>query len=466
MSRNAAERLADFACGLKTGDLPGEACHEAKRCILDTFGDILAGRNAGLPKALRDHASRAFALGPSSLLGSEKKLQPVGAALVNSVAGHIYDFDDTSYSGIMHGSVVALPAALAAVEAVEGDGRLLIEAFVAAVESEYAVAQAFGHGIYFKGWWTTGLYGAIGATIAGAKSLGLERERTAHAIALAAAGTTGMRASFGSDAKPLGAGQATQRGLDSAYLAKAGIEGPLDIFEDSRGLSGLMNNGHWDGARLDDLGQTWRLLDPGILFKRYPVCSAAQAAAEAVERLLAENQLTATDIRQVLCEVPELVRLSLVHDNPGSAREAQFSMPFAVGAILAYGRLGLEQIDDDCLANPNLRREMAKVEMRVIERAPDPDLAPEDWPEGAKVTLMTTKGESFSLFLPRPTGMPGNPVTDAGLEEKYHACLAFAGLSSEAAEMSAKLIWDLEKEKSLDELVQTLTPGTPRDPIK
>jgi 2-methylcitrate dehydratase PrpD len=466
MSRNAAERLADFACGLKTGDLPGEARHEVKRCILDTFGVILAGRNAGLPKALRGHTIRAFGVGPSSLLGSGIKLQPAGAALVNSVAGHIYDFDDTSYSGIMHGSVVALPAALAAVEAVEGGGRLLIEAFVAAVESEYAVAQAFGHGIYFRGWWTTGLYGAIGAAVAGAKALGLDRETTAHAIALAAAGTTGMRASFGSDAKPLGAGQAAQRGLESGYLASSGVKGPLEIFEDSRGLSGLMNDGHWDGTRLDDLGQTWRLLDPGILFKRYPVCSAAQAAAEAVESLLAEKNLTAQDVHHVLCEVPDLVRLSLVHDDPASAREAQFSLPFAVGAILAFGKLGLEQIDDSCLADSSLRREIAKVEMRVIDEAQEAGLAPEDWPEGAKVTLTTAEGERLSLFLPRPTGMPGNPISDSDLEEKYRACLAFAGLSPEAAEMSARLVWDLENQESLDELVQALAPDAPRNPIE
>lgn len=463
MSRKATEGLAAFACGLKIGDLPGEVLHEAKRCILDTLGVILAGRDAGLPKALRVQACRDFAPGPARLLGSGIGLQPAGAALVNSVAGHIYDFDDTSYSGIMHGSVVALPAALAAVEEVKGNGRLLIEAFVAAAESECAVAQAFGHGIYFKGWWTTGLYGAFGAAVAGAKALGLNPERTAHALALAAAGTTGVRASFGSDAKPLGAGRATQQGLESAYLAKAGIKGPLDIFEDSRGLSGLMNDVRWDGARLDDLGQTWRLLDPGILFKRYPVCSAAQAAAEVTEKLLAENRLAARDVREVCCEVPELVRLSLVHDKPSSAREAQFSMPFAVGAILAYGQLGLEQIHDACLADPDLQREMAKVEMCVVERAPDPDLTSQDWPEGAKVTLTTAGGEKLSLFLPRPTGMPGNPISDGDLEEKYRTCLAFAGLTPQAAVKSARLIWNLEKQASIEELVQSLTADDARN---
>jgi 2-methylcitrate dehydratase PrpD len=66
----------------------------------------------------------------------------------------------------MHGSVVACPAALAVTQDAGGGGARLLEAFIAAVEVEYALALACTEHIYFKDWWTTGLYGTIGAAVA------------------------------------------------------------------------------------------------------------------------------------------------------------------------------------------------------------------------------------------------------------------------------------------------------------
>ena len=55
---------------------------------------------------------------------------------------------------------------------------------------------------------------------------------------------------------------------------------------------------------------------------------------------------------------------------------------------------------------------MAKVEMRISEElANDPTVA-ERCPEGAYVTLDLADGRPLRDFLPRPGGMPGNPVSD------------------------------------------------------
>jgi 2-methylcitrate dehydratase PrpD len=131
----------------------------------------------------------------------------MAAAMANAAAGHAYDFDDTSYTGIMHGSVVACPAALAMAQHTGAGGSHLLEAFIAAGEVEYALALACTDSIYFKGWWTTGLFGTPGAAAAAAKVLDLDAAAMINALAIATAESTGMKVIFGTDAKPYQAGR-------------------------------------------------------------------------------------------------------------------------------------------------------------------------------------------------------------------------------------------------------------------
>jgi 2-methylcitrate dehydratase PrpD len=357
----------------------------------------------------------------------------MGAARVNAASGHAYDFDDTSYTGIMHGSVVVLPAALAMAEHRGVGGRLLLEAFIAGVEVEYAIAEWCTTHIYYKGWWTSSVYGPLGAAAAAAKILGLDRHATAHAMAIAVSQSSGMKASFGSDAKPLGIGVAASIGTESALLAASGLTGPNKVFEDKNGFLSLFNeNQHATHIGLQ-LSDKWRLTDPGILFKSFPVCSAAQAGAELMAKLLERHQLSHSEIVEVVIEVPPLVNISLVYHNPKSVRQAQFSMQYAIGCILAYGDIKLEHLTEEVLVQPELQRQMQKVTMRVPEYLEIDDTVHQRCPEGAGVTVTTRSREQFGDFLDRPTGMPGNPVSTPVLADKFRDCLVHGGKSEELA---------------------------------
>jgi 2-methylcitrate dehydratase PrpD len=249
------------------------------------------------------------------------------------------------------------------------------------------------------------------------------RETTA-ALALAGVQSSGLKAAFGSDAKPYLAGRSAAVGVEAAALARRGLSAPEAVFEDDRGFLALLNDGHCEGAELDNLGKRWRLIDPGIFFKQYPVCSAAHAAAELTQRLLADNALPGEAVAKAICEVPPVVAISLVYDRPATPQQAQFSLPFAVGAMLARGTLDIACLTDEALADGRLRAAMAKVEMRRVD-----DLASRQAPEGARVTLVTEDGKEYSGYLGEPLGMPGNPIGDAALYEKFRRCATWGGLS-------------------------------------
>ena len=198
----AARRIGDWVAGLKRSDVPEAASAVALDCIVDTLGVALAGTGEAAARLAADEARESYAAGPSRLL-TGGRLCAEGAAFANVAAAHALDFDDNSYAGFVHGSAVVVPTALAMVEAAGGTGSDLLTAVVAGTEAQYALAEAVGNGVYHAGWWTTALFGTVGAAAAGAKALGLDGRTAADAIAFALCGTGGLRACFGTGAKVL-----------------------------------------------------------------------------------------------------------------------------------------------------------------------------------------------------------------------------------------------------------------------
>ena len=449
-------QLAEFVEGLDLESVPADVIHEARRCVLDTVGVTVAGQSSSVAQGARRYANQAFAGGASQVLGLEDKLQPSAAALVNGTAAHALDFDDTSYTGIMHGSAVVLPAALAVAEQTGASGRDLLTGFIAGVEVEYAIAEFCTTHLYFKGWWTSGVYGALGAAAASARVLGLDANGIADAMALALSNASGMKSTFGYDAKPLGIGLVSSRGVDCAYLAQHGLTGPDSVFEGPGGfLSLYVDDRHGDIEDLQ-LGQRWRLRNPGILFKSYPVCSAAQAGAELARNLLRDHDLSAAEVERVICEVPPLVDISLVYDSPSKLREAQFSMPFAVGCMLAFGDLGLDHLNEETLQHNELNEQMNKVHKVVPDHLANDPTVLERCPEGAGVTLVMNNGTEHGDFLERPTGMPGNPVSDEALMVKFANCLNFAGRDFDRSSSLARAWLAIDSAARPGDLVEVL----------
>jgi 2-methylcitrate dehydratase PrpD len=268
--------------------------------------------------------------------------------------------------------------------------------------------------------------------------------QTAHAMSLAVSHASGMKVSFGSDAKPLGIGRAASIGIESALFAATGLAGPNNAFEGKNGFFSLFND---DQHAVDvglQLAHKWCLTDPGILFKSFPVCSAAQAGAELVANLIARHQLESADIVKVACEVPPLVDISLVYHQPKTIREAQFSMQYAVGCILAYGDIKLGHLTEEVLARAELQQQIQKVTMQVPQYLQDDDTVHQRCPEGAGVTITTRSQNQFRDFLERPTGMPGNPISTQALVGKFEDCLKHGGKSNELAKSIADELLEID----------------------
>ena len=423
MTGTIARQFAAFACS--PPQFPGAVKHAADRAILDTLGAIIVGgahpTTQAVAAAMPHHAGAA-----TSASGGTRDAET--AAVINGMAAHIWDIDDTSYTGIMHGSAMVLPPVLAVAQEVDASPDLIHRAFVVGSEITYVLADICTHDHYFHGWWSTVTFGLTGATAAIGVLLGLDEDQMVAAIGLAAAATGGGKSVFGTDGKPFLVGDATRRAISFARMAKAGLGGPENVFEDERGYLKLLNDRKADLSALATLGRRWRLVDPGLLFKTNPVCSAAHAAIDQMQALMVELNATADDISEIHAEVPELVYISLVFPDPQTPQQAQFSLPYAMACVALHDQVRFEDLLPETLRTPEKLALMAKV--RTISA---PNLSTDEmrntYPESARLRLTLTDGRRAEGFCGVSRGMPENPQNDTELVAKFENALAYAGRS-------------------------------------
>lgn len=421
-----AQNLAAWVHGLALRDIPQPAVHAAIRCIVDATGVALAGAEHATSRAVRALAQADAAPGRASIWGVQAEaLSASAAALCNATSAHVLDYDDTCYDGIVHASAAVWPAVLACAEDCGATGVQALEAFVAGVETEYALGRALPERVYFDGWWTSGLLGSIGAAAGAAKVLGLDPLRTCHAIGLAACQTTGLRATLGTAAKPYGLGRAAQAGVQAALFARAGLDAPHDAFESERGFIRLFAAGEFDAAKLA-LGRRYSLVEPGVAFKLYPACSATQAATEAVIELAVAHAIVPADVVAVNCEVTPLVAVSLVYDRPQNVAQAQFSLPYAIACALRYRDFGVLRIREPTYSDPDMLALMEKVRMRRNDALEPTEQGRRQHPEGARVALELKDGRVLTLYKGAASGMPVKPMSSEALASKFMKCAAAA----------------------------------------
>lgn len=418
------QSIARWAVALTPDAIPTQVKDVSRRAIFDTLAVMVAASEHPSFRALAE--AMPDVPGPCFTVGKARSTAET-AAMLNGFAAHVWDFDDTSYTGIMHASAVILPAVLALTEEPDLPEDRLRTAFIAASEVTYYIAELCGQDHYFRGWWSTATLGTIGACVGAACLLDLNEEQMAEAIGLAACGGGPMRVLAGTDAKPFMVGKAAAAGIAAARTAALGLTGPRRVFEADYGFLAQMNAG--EVFATPPLGQKWRLVTPGLFFKASPICSAAHAGAELLATLMSESGAEHSDILSIEAEVPDLVAISLIHDRPSNCAEAQFSMPYALACTALTGRLTFADLDPAAINDPMRRGLMQRVSMQQAS-----DLSTEEMrkkaPECARLRVALRSGSVLSGFQASASGMPERPWDDAAFDKKMAECLAYANLAS------------------------------------
>lgn len=449
---SAAANLARFVASLRFDDLPGHVVDAARRHVLDTLGVAMRGGSHPVARnALQSLDAVDGAAGDVAVWGSTRGRAAPYAALVNGIACHVLDFDDTHTDAIVHGSAIIVPVVLALAQQRNLGGVDIVTAFVAGWEVAARVGLASRGTFHRRGFHTTSIAGVFGAAAAAARILALDAERTTHALGLAASQAAGINEylSNGSSAKSLHTGWSAHAGIIAATMAGAGMTGPASVFE---GRDGLLRT-HGERAEVDvsaldaELGTRWETTR--ISIKPYPCCHFAHAFIDCIPRLQ-QRGMDQANVASLMCVVPK-IEVPLICEpaadkrNPASAYAAKFSLPFLLASRLVDGVIDHRSFVTANLARPDLLALAERVTYRVAADRETP--FPRTFPGWVEATL--NDGRRIIERMDVNAGHPDNPLASDDLHAKF-VDNARDALGAAHAESVASLVNALPRTSAAD----------------
>jgi 2-methylcitrate dehydratase PrpD len=381
--------------------------------VLDTLAVAIAGAGEPLVRMLEAELVDQGGAGTAGVIGRDLTLPALSAALLNGTASHALDFDDVNMAIPGHPSAAVLPAVLALAEERGASGAELIAAFVAGTETACRIGRLVAPGHYDGlGFHATGTIGTFGAAMGCAHLLGLDEERTAHALGIAATQAAGLKAMFATMCKPLHAGRAAYNGLLAARLAARGFTSRPDVLECAQGFARTHSPDFDPEAALAEPAGGWHLRNN--LFKYHAACYFTHAAIEAARRLRLDHALTADRIDAITLRVAESCDRVCNIATPRTALEAKFSLRLTAAMAVAGLDTGrLDTFSEAACDDPILVRLRERV---GIEFQPD-------WPATrAEVVLHLPDGTIYAAT--HDSGVPAADIAEQGRRLE----LKFAGL--------------------------------------
>ncbi len=449
-----AERLAALTAAITYADLSDAAVHWAKVAILDTVGCTLAGANEECARIADRITTLGGSTGDSLIFGSDRRVRPMDAALINGTASHALDYDDCSDTLGGHPSAPILPALFALAETRPTSGRDFLAAYVAGWELETRIARGVNFHHYEKGWHPTATLGVFGSAAACAHLLGLNSQQITTALALAATFSSGIKSNFGTMTKPLHVGHAARNGLQAALLAAEGFTASADVFEHKQGFLNVFNGaGHFDVDRMfAERSEPWDIVSPGVAIKQYPCCGSTHPAIDALLMLVREHRFAPEQVDRVDSWTHPRRLNHTNRPDPQSELDAKFSVQYCIARGIVSGRVSIEHFEGTSYQDADVQSVLQRV-----HAAPHPNMSMDTFEHfGAEVRVTLTDGRVLTQSVTRPLGRgPTHPLPEELLIAKFMNC-AMRAIPEDAATHTLGMLRGLESANSVRSLTNAM----------
>lgn len=395
----------------------------------------------------------------STVWGSRNLKVPMeDAAFANATMADVLDWEDCGWTG--HPLAGAIPVAYAVAEKEHLSGKKYIEAVTAAYEVYQRLAMSvqpkpsdWGKAERWKGWGLVS-WQIYAASVAAAKLLGLDEVKTAthFGIALHQMNVVGPKRG-GSDVYHFAHGFCAKNGLNSAVVAKKGIE------DYDTALDG--NDGMWSQVS-DTVDWSWyekglgeRYLIEETLLKHWPANMWIQAPLEILDQMYREHPFRTEEIRKIRVS-PVVDLFSWPITFPMGSLGAQFSLGYCFTAYLNDQDPSADWFSEDKLQGGVLENLQDKIEFFGEQRNPLEQFEffwKSDFPETA-MEIELTDGTRMKKILRYPKGHPKNPFTweeEADGFRRKAACL-----TEEQKERFIEAVRKLEDVEDLSQLSSCL----------
>ncbi len=414
--------------------------HEAHRTFLNWAGCAVGAARHEAAQAALDAAAMLQPAPQATLLGRAERVDMASAALINGISSHLFDFDDTHLKTIIHPAGPVASALLALAEVTGASGRQVIDALVLGIDVSCRLGNVMYPDHYDRGWHITGSTGQMGAAAGCARLLGLDEERTAMALGIAASQPVGMREQFGTMTKPFHPGAAARAGLVSALLAKHGFTASGRSIEAPRGYVQVVSTKcDWNEAT-DELGKRFE-----ISFNTYKPFACGIVIHPTIDAAvqLRERGVRAQDVERIELKVHSLVLELTGKKEPKDGLQGKFSVYHGFAAGLVFGQAGEGEYADDIVTRADVVALRGKVVATVDDSIAE---------AAADVTAVLKDGRRERVFVEHAIGSLERPMTDANLEAKLRS-LAEPVIGAERVGRLIAACWGLGASKGVADVV-------------
>jgi 2-methylcitrate dehydratase len=402
------EALAKYAVGASFADLSAESRKQLPIHILDSLGCCLAALGAGPVDACRDQVGEFGGIGPCALIGGGKA-NPVYAAFWHTALVRYVDFMDNflAPTETCH-TADNFGVALTIADYVGASGRDLM----LAVALAYTVQSRFvDHANFMSSGFDHTAQLAFSHNAAAGLLLGLSEDQIANAIAMAAASDASfavIRAKPLSQWKGLASAQSALGAMNTLFLARRGVEGPLQVIEGPMGIDHLLRmqiNIDWDKVGYDGVVES--------SIKKYNSMIHTQSAVHCMVELGSQNKIDTGKVISVEAEV-----IQLAYDFAGGGlygidkvirtkEQADHSLPYLLAVALLDGDVMPAQFAPDRIIKSDVQGLLKKVSVR-----PNRDFTevyPAKMP--AKITVRLQDGQVIEHEVQDYPGLATDPFT-------------------------------------------------------
>ena len=387
------QKLAKFTSSRSFNDLSKKAIRELKIRLLDSIGCAI-GALEGPPIRRIKNQTLDFGGNPHSTLLAGNKTAPDRAAFYNSSLVRYLDFNDsylakgeTCHPSDNIGSI------LAAGEYNDIDGETFLTALAIAYQVQCRLSDLAP--VRHKGFDHT-VQGAYASAAGTAYALGLDQEKTANAIAIAATAYNALRVTRTgnlSNWKGLAFPSTGWTSTHSAFLAMRGVTGPEEIFEGNKGFKDSIAgdfNINWSIEDLERVNKT--------IIKKYNAEIHSQATLEGLIEIREENSFNCEDIEKIVLNTFDVAYHIIGGGEEGGKKnirlkeEADHSLPYMMAAALLDGNVLPQQYEQERILKEDIQSLLKKIE--VYEKKEYSDRFPNE--EACDITIYFKNGEKIT----------------------------------------------------------------------
>jgi 2-methylcitrate dehydratase len=425
------EALARYAARAKFDDLSAESRKQLPVHILDSLGCCIAALGAGPVQACREQVAEFGGTGPSTLIGGGKA-NPIYAAFWHTALVRYVDFMDNflAQNETCH-TADNFGVALTIADYVGGSGRDLM----LGVALGYTVQSRFvDHANFMTRGFDHTAQLAFSHNAAAGRLLGLSEQQIGHAMAMAAVSDASfavVRAKPLSQWKGLASAQAALGAMNTLFLARRGVEGPLQVIEGPLGIDHLLGmkiDIEWDKQGYEGVTES--------TIKKYNSMIHTQSAVHCMVELTRQKKLDPNRIVSIEGEVFQLAfdfaggGLYGVDKVIRTKEQADHSLPYLLSVALIDGEVTPAQFQPDRIVKPDVQALLKKVSIRPNDEftAQYPRKMP------AKITIGLQDGTVIEHQVQDYPGLASHPFTWEESVKKFDTLAAGrvdAGLSRE-----------------------------------